>query len=117
MEVGVPTCFPFSLVVGKRIDTYDFEHDHGAAPADNTEEGIISGPSKRDVKPEAVTVERKRCVEILHDEKRRNTGDFGFSHVTLHQWIRWLPSRLIPHRHRPGAKLEPARELQVDALR
>src|SRR2546425_12907633 len=27
---------------------------------------------------------------------------------------RWLPSRLIPHRHRPRAELQPAHELQVD---
>src|SRR5215467_14499572 len=30
---------------------------------------------------------------------------------------RWLPSRLIPHRHRPRAELQPAHELQVDRLR
>ena len=30
---------------------------------------------------------------------------------------RRLPSRLIPHRHRPGAELQPAHELQVDMLR
>src|SRR5438445_1941787 len=30
---------------------------------------------------------------------------------------RWLPSRLIPHRHRPRAELQPAYELQVDTLR
>src|SRR5207249_1026037 len=29
----------------------------------------------------------------------------------------WLPSRLIPHRHRPRAELQPAHELQVDTLR
>ena len=29
----------------------------------------------------------------------------------------WLPSRLIPHRHRPRAELQPAHELQVDMLR
>ncbi len=29
----------------------------------------------------------------------------------------WLPSRLIPHRHRPRAELQPAYELQVDMLR
>ena len=28
-----------------------------------------------------------------------------------------LPSRLIPHRHRPRAELQPAHELQVDMLR
>jgi hypothetical protein len=28
-----------------------------------------------------------------------------------------LPSRLIPHRHRPRAELQPAHELQVDTLR
>src|SRR5215467_8291774 len=30
---------------------------------------------------------------------------------------RWLPSRLIPHRHRSRAELQPAHELQVDTLR
>jgi transcriptional regulator with XRE-family HTH domain len=29
----------------------------------------------------------------------------------------WLPSRLIPHRHRPRGELQPAHELQVDMLR
>jgi hypothetical protein len=29
----------------------------------------------------------------------------------------WLPFRLIPHRHRPRAELQPAHELQVDMLR
>ena len=29
----------------------------------------------------------------------------------------WLPSRLIPHRHRPRAELQPAHEPQVDMLR
>ena len=30
---------------------------------------------------------------------------------------RWLPSRLIPHRHHPRAELQPAQEHQVDTLR
>jgi hypothetical protein len=30
---------------------------------------------------------------------------------------RWLPSRLMPHHHRPRAELQPAHELQVDMLR
>jgi len=30
---------------------------------------------------------------------------------------RWLPSRLIPHRHCPRAELQPAYELQVETLR
>src|SRR5262249_24955663 len=30
---------------------------------------------------------------------------------------RWLLSRLIPHRHRPRAELQPTHELQVDMLR
>ena len=29
----------------------------------------------------------------------------------------WLPSRLIPQRHRPRAELQPAHKLQVDKLR
>ena len=28
---------------------------------------------------------------------------------------RWLPSRPVPHRHRPRAERQPAHELQVDA--
>jgi len=28
-----------------------------------------------------------------------------------------LPARLIPHRHRAGAELQPAYELQVETLR
>jgi hypothetical protein len=37
----------------------------------------------------------------------------------LHRLVKWngLPSRLIPHRHRPRAELQPAHELQVDRLR
>ena len=31
--------------------------------------------------------------------------------------LRCLPSRLIAHRHRPRAELQPAHELQVDTLR
>src|SRR5215204_3366421 len=33
------------------------------------------------------------------------------------EYARWLPARLIPHRHRPRAELPPAHELQVDMLR
>ena len=29
----------------------------------------------------------------------------------------WLPSRLIPHRHRPRAELQPTYQLQVQTLR
>jgi hypothetical protein len=32
-------------------------------------------------------------------------------------FVEALPFRLIPHRHRPRAKLQPAHELQVDMLR
>jgi hypothetical protein len=35
----------------------------------------------------------------------------------LAQRPRWLPSRLIPHRHCPRAELQPTHELQVDMLR
>ncbi len=35
----------------------------------------------------------------------------------LAQRPRWLPSQLIPHRHRPRAELQPAHELQDDTLR
>jgi hypothetical protein len=32
-------------------------------------------------------------------------------------WKELLPSRLILHRHRPGAELQPAHQFQVDTLR
>src|SRR5262249_25638934 len=43
----------------------------------------------------------------------RRKGDLGERRLQS----RWLSSRLIPHRHRPGAELKPAYELQVDMLR
>jgi hypothetical protein len=48
---------------------------------------------------------RKAWPELLHD-----AADSGWQ-------ARWLPSRLVPHRHRPRAELQPAHELQVDTLR
>jgi hypothetical protein len=33
------------------------------------------------------------------------------------QQAQWLLSRLIPHRHRPRAELQPAHEIQIDVLR
>ena len=44
----------------------------------------------------------------------RSVIAFATSHS---RWGRWLPSRLIPHRHRPRAELQPAHEPQVDTLR
>jgi hypothetical protein len=44
-------------------------------------------------------------AELLHD-----AADSG-------QQAQRLPSRLIPHRHRSRAELQPAHELQVDTLR
>ena len=57
--------------------------------------------------------------------KRQSGDDGGDNRDNLHKWIHWmervkaswLPSRLIPHRHRPRAELQPAHELQVDMLR
>src|SRR5919198_1128004 len=37
--------------------------------------------------------------------------------VAWNSQARWRPSWLIPHRHRPGAELQPVQELQVDTLR
>jgi hypothetical protein len=37
--------------------------------------------------------------------------------LALQEQARWLPSGLVPHRHRPRAELQPAHELQVDTLR
>src|SRR5260370_42329775 len=44
-------------------------------------------------------------------------GRFGFGTPPTRANARWLPSRLIPHRHRPRAELQPAHELEVDMLR
>ena len=40
----------------------------------------------------------------------------GFRQVAR-EFSRSLPSRLVSHRHRPGAELQPAHELKVDELR
>src|SRR6476646_11254836 len=39
------------------------------------------------------------------------------SMVTVSEMTEWLPSRLIPHRHRPRGELQPAHEPQVDMRR
>jgi hypothetical protein len=43
-----------------------------------------SGPWKRDVEPETITIKRERGGDIIHDEERRNPGDIWFSRVSLH---------------------------------
>src|SRR5919201_5567237 len=43
--------------------------------------------------------------------------DIKKSNVLRSAVARWLPSRLIPHRHRPRAELQPVHELQVDTFR
>jgi len=50
-------------------------------------------------------------------EMRNTLLEAGGTGNCLDRDTRWLPSRLIPHRHRPRTKLQPAHELQVDALR
>jgi hypothetical protein len=63
---------------------------------------------------------------MIHDSKFRfeanlatgaETGSvYLFDHIAGPQ-ARWLSSRLIPHRHHTRAELQPAHELQIDALR
>src|ERR1700745_3880711 len=79
MEVGVPAGDAFldvSRVVRHCIDADVLEHDHRSAALDNAEEDVVRlGPLKRDVEPEAITIERERGGDITHDEERRNPGD------------------------------------------
>jgi len=73
-----------------------------------------------------------RVLQKLRDNALKFTPDIAVSSykgisVKLPKFIhdaadsghqaRWLPFRLIPHRHRPRAELQPAHELQVDTLR
>jgi hypothetical protein len=52
-----------------------------------------------------------------HDSgKSRESRDSTLKHLPSPSF-QWLPSRLIPHRHRPRAELQPAHEPQVDTLR
>jgi hypothetical protein len=52
-------------------------------------------------------------LDVSRGGSQSNSGrQFG-----LPLQARWLPSRLIPHRHHPRAELQPAHELQVDTLR
>jgi hypothetical protein len=66
---------------------------------------------------------RDRVRQDLLDYCHRNTLAMVRLVETLEGLARvalaspWLPSRLIPHRHRPRAELQPAYELQVDTLR
>ena len=73
-----------------------------------------------------------RVLQNLRDNALKFTPDIAVSSykgisVKLPKFIhdaadsghqaRWLPFRLIPHRHRPRAELQPAHELQIDKLR
>src|SRR4029079_10018733 len=56
--------------------------------------------------------ELARCVRVLgHNPDVDPPDRLG------QRFDEWLRSRLIPHRHRPRAELQPAHELQVETLR
>ena len=84
MKVSIPAgnaFFDISRVVRHWIDTDVLQHDHRRTPLDNAEKDVVvTGPLKRDVKPEAVAIKRQRGGDILYDEERRNAGNFWFSH-------------------------------------
>src|SRR6476646_3550314 len=88
MEVGVPagdTLFDVSCVVRHWINTDGLKHDHRGAASDNAKEDVFGfGALKRDVEPEKVTIKHQCGGDMIHDEERRNTGDFWFSHVSFH---------------------------------
>src|SRR3954462_2472484 len=81
VEVSVPASGGLSLVVWQRSHTNVLEHDHRAAPAYDTEEGIVSRPLKCDLKSKLVAIERKRCYDILHDEKGGYAGNLCWCHM------------------------------------
>src|SRR5437016_1861573 len=62
-----------------------------------------------------------RTVEILVNKSPANESsvvpDLHPPDCLEQRFDGWLPSRLIPHRHRPRTELQPAHELQVDTLR
>src|SRR5437773_7020622 len=62
-----------------------------------------------------------RTVEILVNKSPANESsvvpDLDPPDCLGQRFDGWLPSRLIPHRHRPRAELQPAYELQVDTPR
>ena len=60
--------------------------------------------------------ERDRVRQDLLDDCHRDTLAMVSLVETL-EGLAWLPSQLIPHRHRPRAELQPAHELQVDRFR
>jgi hypothetical protein len=89
IEVGIPagdTFFDVSCVVQHWIDTDGLKHDHRGATSDNAKENSIRlGPFKRDFEPEMVTIKRQRGGDMIHNEERRNAGDFWCSsHVSFH---------------------------------
>ena len=60
------------------------EHDRRSAAPDNAKEDIVRfGPLKRDIEPETVTIKREGGGDIVHNEDRRNAGDFWFSHASF----------------------------------
>src|SRR5437870_5664739 len=82
VKIGIPTGRWFSLVVGKRIYTNALEHDHPTAAAHDTEERVIGWLLICDIKPELISIERKCCRAVIHDEERRDAGDFRLIHVS-----------------------------------
>src|SRR5215831_14779316 len=84
MKEGVPagnTFLDISRVVRHRLDTNVLQDDRRRPPLDNAEEDVVlSGPLKRDVEPETVTIKRQRSGNILHDEERCNPRDCRLSH-------------------------------------
>jgi hypothetical protein len=72
----------------------------GAEPEGRATPSIKPPPAARD-RPCA---DLQRHVRLAVDAKRGLQS-------------RWLPARLIPHRHRPRAELQPTHELQVDTFR
>jgi len=67
-------------------------------------------PNGRRVSGERVRAKRAARVRWTRMLGGSDAADSGYQ-------ARCLPSRLIPHRHRPRAELQPAHELQVDTLR
>ncbi len=87
MEVGVPAgdaLLDVARVVRHRIDTDGLEHDHRGVALDDAEEDVVGfGSLKRDGEPELLAIERQRGGDTVHDEERRDAGDFWFDHLSL----------------------------------
>src|ERR1039458_1931353 len=81
IKVGIPPCRWLSLVVWERTYANTLKQDHRSTAAHNTEERIISGLLKCDIKAEPIAIERKRCRGILHDEEWRDAANFWLSHM------------------------------------